>query len=129
MKVKKHTNNKNYPCDDSGNILWDGGALTDFLNKKMSGKSSSSGRYGDAPAGGPTYETPNKPKWSKKVQEEAGKVEKDGLKGSACLIKFLPAFNEKKDKKYKSIQELDTDAKLRELIKFVEDQPPEGMTE
>lgn len=33
--AKYEKNGKIYPCDDRGNILWDGDALTNYLNKKV----------------------------------------------------------------------------------------------
>jgi len=128
IKTKKHTNGKSYPCDDSGNILWDGDTLTDYVNSKVNGGGGRSNpeKY-KKPTEAPTYATPNKPTWSKKVQDRAGKVEKDGLKGSALLIKYLPQYNERMGTNYKAIPELDTDEKLTSLITFVEDIPPTGL--
>ena len=128
VKVKKHTNGKTYPCDDGGNILWNGDTLTDFVNNKINGGSEKSNqeKY-EKPSESPTYSTPSKPVWSKQVQERAGKVEKDGLKGSALLIKCLPQYNERMGTNYKTIQELNTDEKLSGLITFVEDTPPGGL--
>ncbi len=128
VKVKKHTNGKTYPCDDSGNILWDGDALTDFVNTKIkAGSSRSNPEKYEKPAEEPTYSTPNKPKWSKETQAKAAKVEKDGLKGSAALIKYLPEFSKKINKTVSAISDLDTDEQLEALINFVEELPPNGL--
>lgn len=35
LDVKKHTNGKNYPCDDHGKILWTGDDLTNYINTKL----------------------------------------------------------------------------------------------
>lgn len=127
VKIKKHTNNKIYPCDDSGNILWDGDALTEYINKRINGNSTPNPEKYEKPTEAPTYSTPNKPKWSKKTQDKAAKLEKDGQKGSKVLLKYLPEFNKAKSTEYKIIQDLDTDEKLEQLIKFVEELPPEGL--
>jgi hypothetical protein len=128
VKVKKHTNGKNYPCDDSGNILWDGDLLTEFVNKKINAGSSKQNpaKY-EKPAEAPTYSNPTKSNWSKAVQDKAGKVDKGGLKGSQALLKYLPEYNKANETRYKTIQELDTDEKLTKLIEFVESFPPEGL--
>lgn len=34
LKVKKHTNNKNYPADDKGNILWTSADLQHYISRK-----------------------------------------------------------------------------------------------
>lgn len=34
LKVKKHTNGKNYPVDNKGNILWTSTELNDYVNSK-----------------------------------------------------------------------------------------------
>ena len=34
LKVKKHTNGKNYPVDRQGNILWTSTELNDYVNSK-----------------------------------------------------------------------------------------------
>lgn len=34
LKVKKHTNGKNYPVDSKGNILWTSTELNDYVNSK-----------------------------------------------------------------------------------------------
>jgi hypothetical protein len=34
LKVKKHTNGKNYPVDSKGNILWTSVELNDYVNSK-----------------------------------------------------------------------------------------------
>ena len=133
VKVKQHTNGKTYPCDDKGEILWDGDMLTDFINSKINKSTPAPApiqeqqpRY-EKPASEPQYATPNKPKWSKAIQERAAKLEKNGLKGSAALLKYLPQYNERMKTSYASIQDLDTDDKLEGLIKYVEDVPPTGL--
>lgn len=128
VKIKKHTNGKTYPCDDAGNILWDGDMLTDFVNNKIkAGEPKTNPEKYEKPSEPPQYSTPGKPTWSKAVQEKAAKVSKDGLKGSAALMKYLPQYNERMRTSYKIIQELDTDTKLEGLITFVEDLPPDGL--
>jgi hypothetical protein len=128
VKVKQHTNGKTYPCDDKGEILWDGDMLSDFINTKINKGSAPAPetRY-EKPASEPQYATPNKSKWSKAVQDRAAKLEKNGLKGSAALLKYLPQYNERMKTSYATIQELDTDEKLEGLIKYVEDVPPTGL--
>lgn len=39
LKVKKHTNGKNYPADDKGNILWSADDLNKFISSKLKSKS------------------------------------------------------------------------------------------
>jgi len=130
IKVKKHTNGKIYPCDNDGNILWDGDTLTEYINSKISNKSNqhkvNTEKY-EKPAEQPTYTIPIKHSWSPATTDKASKIEKDGLKGSTLLIKYLPQYNEKNETKYKSIQELNTDDKLNSLITFVENIPPNGL--
>lgn len=128
IKVKKHTNGKTYPCDDSGNILWDGDMLTDHVNSKIKVADSKPNpeKY-EKPAEPPQYSNPGKPNWGASVLDRATKVSKDGLKGSAALIKYLPQFNEKMKTGYKAITDLDTDKKLEDLIRYVEDLPPNGL--
>lgn len=125
VKVKKHTNGKYYPCDDSGKILWTGDDLTNYLNKRKDASSGTSQRY-EKPQTEPTYTVPT-PAWSKKVMDKAGKVEKDGLKGSAALLKYIPEFNEKNKTEYKEVKDFNTDKLLNKLIKFVEEVVPAEM--
>lgn len=137
LKTKKHTNGKLYPCKDDGKtILWTGDDLTEYINSKVSGSSSSvsvgstggtrKDRY-ETPTSEPTYSTPNKPTWSKETKDKAAKVEKDGKKGSAVLTDYLAKYNKAKGTKFEKISELNTDEKLLDLISFVEEQVPEGM--
>lgn len=132
LKVKKHTNGRLYPCNDKGDILWSGEDLTAFINTKLAGERSASPRTEknqryESPTAEPTYSTPNKPTWSKATKDRASKVEKDGVKGSAALVKYLVQYNEIKKTDYKKITDLDTDDKLLDLISFVEEQVPEGL--
>lgn len=123
VEVKKHKNGKLYPCDDKGTILWDGDALTNYINSR---KDSPPKRY-QKPKEEPTYNTPDKPQWSDTIKERASKVKKEGLTGSAALVRYIEDFNKKNETSYKSIQEFKTDELLDKLITFVEEEPPKGL--
>lgn len=136
VKTEKYSSGKLYPCDDDGNILWTGKDLTKFINNRQSNsvadtetstkkESGISTRYAK-PTTEPTYSGGTKA-WSKAVVEKAGAVEKDGVKGSAALLKFVPAYNEAYGTKYKTVQDFDTDELLTRLIGFVEDSVPEKL--
>lgn len=122
VKVKEYKG-KSYPCDDKGNILWDGDALTEYINNRRKNPSK---RY-ETPKKEPTYNTPDKPEWSEATKERAGKVKKEGLTGSAALVRYIDDFNKKNKTSYKSILEFNTDELLGKLIDFVEEEPPTGL--
>lgn len=130
VRTTKHSNGKIYPVNDSGTILWSSDDLTEYINQKIKAgdrlTEERAERY-EKPTETPQYTTPNKPKWSKTIQERAAKLEKDGLKGSQLLAKHLPKFNEIMKTAYKTISELDTDEKLGMLIEYVENVPPAGL--
>lgn len=131
VKVKTHTNGKTYPCDDNGTILWTGDDLTNYINNRIKAgiKSeptddiNSTKRY-EKPKEEPTYSVSP---WSKEVMEKASKVEKDGLKGSAALSKYIPAYNEKKKTSYKAVSDFNNDKLLLDLITFVENAVPASL--
>jgi len=81
-------------------------------------------KYAKAPEN-PVYDNPAK--WSKAVTDKAAKVEKDGLKGSAALMKYIPTFNAKNKTEYAQVSDFNTDKLLGDLIKFVEDAVPEKL--
>jgi len=113
LEVKKHTNGKFYPCDNTGKILWNGDELTKYINQKLDSLKKNTLK--------------NVIPWSKEVQDKASKVEKNGIKGSVCLTKYIPEYNKAKGTKYNDIMQLKTDKELLDLIKFVENLTPESM--
>ena len=117
-KTTKSPAGKLYPCDDSGKILWTSNDLTKYINSRMGNS-----RYA-TPTQEPVYK---KTPWSEKVMKAAGKVEKDGLKGSEALGKYIPQFNEANKTDYQELKDFNTDALLKKLIKFVEDAVPANM--
>lgn len=129
QKVKTtEYNGKFYPCDDRGYSLT-GDKLTDFINAKIKDgikneePEAPSKKYAK-PTEEPTYTIPDAPKWSDKMTKKAGKVEKDGLKGSAALAKYIPEYNKANSTEYKQVSEFKTDELLGKLIKFVEEFVP-----
>lgn len=132
VKTKAGNNGKTYPCDDNGNILWNGDDLTNFINKKMTSSGIKNAPAEEAPryakpAEPPTYSAPNASKWSEKVTKKAAKVEKEGLKGSAALVKYIPEYNKANKTKLEQITDFNTDELLEKLIKFVEEFVPENL--
>lgn len=130
VNVKQHTTGKTYPCDDNGKILWSGDDLTEFINKRMTNVSKApteAPRYA-TPTAPPTYTAPSATAtWSDKVTKKAGKVEKDGLKGSAALSKYISEYNKVNSTDYKTITDFKTDDLLLKLIKFVEEFVPQNL--
>jgi hypothetical protein len=137
LKAKKHTNGKFYPCDDRGNILWDGDELTEYINNK--GKSTLppppvrpkgevivEGETAPRPA---KYATPTKePTYSKipsneETMKKVAALDKGGVKGKDCIKKYLPEYNTVKGTSYK-LSELTTDDKLIAIVDFINSIPP-----
>ena len=122
LKTKKHTNNKFYPCDDKGNILWDGDDLTDYINKKGSSKPA------ETPAA-PKYATPTKePTYTKSASSEetmkkVAALDKGDVKGKYCIKKYLADFNKAKNTSYK-LSDLTTDDKIIAIVDFINSIPP-----
>lgn len=138
QKVKTtEYNGKFYPCDDRGYSLT-GDKLTEFINARLkSGVKNTEpvevpqAKKYEKPATEPTYTNPNTTNWSPAVTKKAGKVEKDGLKGSAALATYITKYNEantEPDKViYKTVSDFNTDELLNKLIKFVEEYVPTNL--
>lgn len=130
LKTKKHTNNKFYPCDDKGNILWNGEDLSDYINNSNNPKpivekskiqeTTTQKKY-EKPVAEPTYTKPST--CNEKTLARVNALNKEGLKGKDCLKKFLPEFNKAKNTTYK-LNDLGTDELLNQVIDFIETIPP-----
>jgi len=131
VKTKEYgANKKMYPCDDRGEILWDGNALTNYINNRNKkptkaptpARMEQSKKY-ETPTSEPTY---NKTPYSEELIKRIKTISKDGLTGKDCLKKFLPDFNKEKNTTYTSLTELDSEDKLKQLVDYIENKPPKS---
>lgn len=136
LKTKKHTNGKLYPCDDKGNILWDGEDLTTYINNKSS--------IPEKPAAkpvAPKAEEPKQPKYEKPTTEptytkaeysdaavkKVTALKRGELKGKECLKQYIPDYNKKFGTDYKNVVDFNNDELLNKLIDFIQALPPAGI--
>ncbi|MCK9428927.1 MAG: Rad52/Rad22 family DNA repair protein [Candidatus Omnitrophica bacterium] len=116
LKTKKHTNNKYYPVDDSGNILWDGVQITKYINDKLSNKAKNIDIKQEV-------KQESKSEISAAVKTRISGMKKEDIVGKDCLTKFLPDYNKAKKIEYK-LADLNTDMKLISLMDFIDSIPP-----
>lgn len=123
LKTQKHTNGKEYPATDSGKILWSNDEITEYIrtrNSKASKPSKSSSKRYEKTTTPPKY---NSNQYTEETIKRVGELEVDGIKGKACLIKYLDDFAKKEGKDYKKLSELDDEA-LNKLMDFLDNLPP-----
>ena len=130
LKTKKHTNNKFYPCDDKGNILWDGDELTNYINNKLKLKpQAQEGKILNEGLIPQKYVTPTKePTYSKtdckeETMKKVAALDKGGVKGKDCIKKYLADYNTAKKTDYK-LADLNTDERLISVVDFINNIPP-----
>jgi len=141
VKVKKYENNgKMYPCNDSGNILWDGNALTEFITKRLASSEKVSppvggvnlrneaaearaARYNDAPTDAQKSYTSDT-NWSPDLVNEIKKLVRGKKSGSTVLKDFIPAYNDANNTQHTKISDFKTDAELSVLLELVRSTPP-----
>lgn len=84
-------------------------------------------RY-EKPTTEPTYNNPAPTtSWTPAITKRAGKVEKDGLKGSVALTSYITRYNEANKTTYNVVSDFKTDELLGSLIKFVEEFVPTNL--
>lgn len=115
IKTKKHTNNKLYPCDNNGNILWDGEALTDFINNKTKTNSSEEKiKYAEKKETvAPSYSTGS---WSSETINKIKNIKKGDLIGKDVLKTLIPIYNEKYNTNFKNVVDFNNDELMNQLI-------------
>lgn len=122
LKTKKYTNNKWYPIDDTGEILWDGKQLTEYIERKLKNPEKKT------PVTNSTLNLRREPenKISQEIIDKISKLSKNNIKGKDCLAHYLPEYNKAKAKDLK-LANLDNDKVIEELINFINNIPPDGL--
>ena len=124
------------PADENGKRIWD---LTTYINNRLgensnnnakatstspskSSGSSKPGRY-NADKGGANVSYQKGHNYSEETINTVQGLERDGKKGKDVLSAYLSSYNKEKEKSFKLISEME-EADLKDLIEFIQNQPP-----
>lgn len=118
LKTTKHTNGKFYPVDNDGKILWDGKQLTEYINKKLSGKTTSNTTRTEVKKESLKLDTSITDETKTKIVN----LVKHEFKGKDCLVKFLPEYNKKYGRCLLQ-KDLVSSEIIDPIIKFIEEIP------
>lgn len=123
------------PCKKDGTILWDGHQITDYINSMVKTKDDNhddsehtptAGRY-NSEKGGANVQYTNNSVYTPTTINKVKNLSRDGKTGKEVLKAYIPKYNTSKKADYKAITDFSTDVLLNDLIKFVEDTPPDNI--